>query len=127
MEIFKIVGVGILTCIIAIILKQIKPEFLIIVILSGGIIMFLMVLDKLKSILDYILTIFNKTNLDYSLFVSILKILGVGYITEFANNICIDSGHSSIGEKILIAGKVIILGLALPIFTSLLNIIIELL
>ena len=127
MEIFKIVGVGILTCIIAIILKQIKPEFLIIVILSGGIIMFLMVLDKLKSILDYILTIFNKTNLDYSLFVSILKILGVGYITEFANNICIDSGHSSIGEKILIAGKVIILGLALPILTSLLNIIIELL
>ena len=41
MEIFKIVGVGILTCIIAIILKQIKPEFLIIVILSGGIIIFL--------------------------------------------------------------------------------------
>lgn len=127
MEIFKIAGVGILTCIIAIILKQIKPEFLIIVILSGGIIMFLMVIDQLKSIIDYILTIFNKTNLDYGLFVSVLKILGVGYITEFANNICIDSGHSSIGEKILIAGKVIILGLALPIFTSLLNIIIELL
>ena len=127
MEILKIVGVGILTCIIAIILKQIKPEFFIVIILMGGTIIFLMMINKLKTIIDYLLTIFNKTNIDYNLFVSILKIVGVGYITEFANSICVDSGNSSIGEKILIAGKIIILGLSLPILSNLLNIIIELL
>ena len=61
------------------------------------------------------------------MFVSVLKIVGVGYITEFANSICVDSGNSSIGDKILIAGKIIILTLSLPILTNLLNIIIELL
>ena len=127
MEIFKVIGVGILTCIVAIILKQIKPEFFIIIILSGSIIIFLMIVNQLKFIFEYVLTIFNKTKLDYSLFVSVLKIVGVGFITEFANSICVDSGISGIGDKILIAGKIIILTLALPILTNLLNIIIELL
>lgn len=127
MEIFKIIGVGLLTCVISIIIKQIKPEFNIIILLCGGIIILFMVLDQLKSVFSYFLTIFAKTNIDYSLFVAVLKVLGVGYLTEFANSICVDSGSASIGEKILIAGKIIIFCLALPIVTNLIDLIIEML
>ncbi len=127
MEIFKIIGVGLLTCVLSIIIKQIKPEFNIIILLCGGIIILFMVLDQLKNVFDYFLTIFSKTNMDYSLFVSVLKVLGVGYLTEFANSICVDSGSASIGEKILIAGKIIIFCLALPIVTNLIDLIIEML
>jgi stage III sporulation protein AD len=66
-----------------------------------------------------------KTGIDKDLFSSILKIIGIGYITEFSANICVDSGSSSIGDKILLAGKVVILVLSLPIITSLINIIVE--
>jgi len=124
MEIFKIIGVGILTCIVCVIIKQIKPEFYIVVLLSGGIIIALLVLKQLQGVMNYILTLFNKTNLNYSYFSLILKILGVGYLTEFASSVCVDSGNSSIAEKILIGGKVIILCLALPIITNLLDLII---
>lgn len=127
MEIFKIIGVGLLICIISIIIKQIKPEFYLIILLAGGAIMVLMLAGEIKKIIDYFLTIFSKTNLELSLFSSILKILGVGYITEFASSICVDSGCSSIGDKITIAGKIIILYLSLPVITNLLNIIIDLL
>lgn len=127
MEFFKIIAIGILTCIVAIVVKQIKPEFYIIIVITGGIIMFLMVIEQLKTVLDYFLTIFTKVNLDYSLFVLIIKILGVGYLTEFAQSICIDTGNASIGEKILIGGKIIILCLALPIITNLLDMIFALL
>lgn len=127
MEIFKIISIGILTSIVALIVKQIKPEFYIVIVISGGIIMFLMLVEQLKNIINYFLTIFTKVNLDYSLFILIIKILGVGYLTEFAQSICVDSGNASIGEKILIGGKIIILWLALPIITSLLDMIIALL
>ena len=127
MDIFKIISIGILTCVVAMIIKQIKPEFYILVVISGGIVMFLMLIDQLKTIIDYFLTIFTKVYLDYSLFILIIKILGIGYLTEFAQGVCIDSGNSSIGEKILIGGKIIILCLALPIITNLLDMIIELL
>lgn len=127
MEIFKIIGVGLLICILSIIVKQVKPEFYLIILLAGGAIIMLMLASQIKSIIDYFLTIFSKTNLEMSMFSSILKILGVGYITEFASSICVDSGCNSIADKISIAGKFIILYLSLPIITNLLNIIINLL
>ena len=127
MEIFKIIGIGFLTCIVAIIIKQIRPEFYIVVVLSGTIIILFLIIDQLKIVFDYFLTIFNKTTLNYELFSSVLKIIGVGFLTEFANGVCIDTGNSSIGEKIVFAGKIVIVCLSLPIVSSLLNVIIEIL
>jgi len=127
MEIFKIVGIGLLTCVVATLIKQIRPEFYIVVILSGSVVILMMIVNELQVLFDYFLTIFGQTGLDYELFASILKILGVGYLTEFASGICVDSGNASIGDKIILAGKVLIVVLSLPIITSLLDIIIEIL
>lgn len=127
MEIFKIIGIGLLTCICALIIKQIRPEFYVVVVLIGSIVMLFMVIDELKTIFDYFLTIFNKTGLDLSMFSSVLKIVGVGYLIEFANGVCQDTGNGSIGDKIVLAGKILIICLSLPIITSLLNIILEIL
>jgi len=127
MEIFKIIGIGLLTSIIATLIKQIRPEFYIVVILSGSIVMLMMIVNQLQVLFNYFLTIFGQTGLDYKLFASILKILGVGYLSEFASGICVDSGNSSIGDKIILAGKVLIVVLSLPIITSLLDVIIEIL
>jgi len=127
MEIFKIIAIGILTCVVSIIIKQIKPEFQIVILLAGGIVILLMTVEKLREVIDYFMNFFAKTNIDYSFFSSIIKILGIGYLTEFASSLCVDSGNASIGDKIIFAGKIIILILALPIITSLLDIVIELL
>ncbi len=127
MEIFKIIGIGLLTSIVATLIKQIRPEFYIVVILSGSVVMLMMIVNQLKTLFDYFLSIFGRTGLDYELFASILNILGVGYLTEFASGICVDSGNASIGDKIVLSGKILIVLLSLPVITSLLNIIIEIL
>ncbi len=127
MDIFRIIGIGLLTCIAALIIKQIRPEFYIVVVIAGSIVILFMIIDELKTVFDYFLTIFNKTNLNYELWSNMLKIVGVGFLTEFASGICVDTGNASIGEKIVIAGKILILCLALPIISNLLNVIIEIL
>lgn len=127
MEIFKIVGVGLITCVAAILLKQLKPEISIIVALCGGLIVLSMVVDYLTDILSVFNSIINKTGLNVSLFGTILKIIGVGYIIEWTANICSDTGLSSLADKILLAGKVIIFVMALPILTNIIEIITQLL
>jgi stage III sporulation protein AD len=127
MEIFKIIGIGLLTCIVAVLVRQLRPEFYVVVVLAGGVVMLMMIVDELQNVFNYFLTIFGQTGLDYELFSSILKILGVGYLTEFASGICADSGNASIGDKIVLAGKILIVTLSLPIITSLLDVIIEIL
>ena len=123
MDIFKIIGVGIITAVTALIVRQIKPEVSVIITISGGIIMLLMLVQSLTTIFSAFNSIVEKSGLTSGLFSTILKIIGVGYITEFSANLCYDSGANSIADKILLAGKIVILVLAIPIVTNIIEII----
>ena len=125
MEIFKIIGIGLLTCFLSIIIKQIKPEFHLVVLLAGGVLILLMIVNQFTNIISYFTQLISKTNINSSIFVTILKVLGVAYLTEFAVGICQDTNNSSIADKIALAGKILILCLSMPIITNLLNLIIE--
>ena len=52
MELFKIIGIGLLTCFLAMIIKQIKPEFYLVVLLSGGAIIILMLFNQFSNVIN---------------------------------------------------------------------------
>ena len=125
MELIKIIGVELITSIAILVVKQVKPEIAIVITITGSLVMLLMLVEMLSSITGVFDILVNKTGIDKELFTSILKIIGIGYITEFSSNICIDSGNTTISDKILLAGKITILVLALPIITALVDIIVS--
>lgn len=57
---------------------------------------------------------------------TILKIIGIAYIAEFASQISKDAGQGSIASKIELGGKILILTMAIPILTVLIETIIQL-
>lgn len=123
MDIFKILAIAVLTCVASLIVKQVKPDFASLVTLAGGVVILLLLINYIASILDVFRGLVDKANLSPSLFSSILKIIGIGYLTEFTANLCQDTGNSSLASKVGLAGKIIILFLALPIITNLLEVI----
>lgn len=123
MDIFKIIGVGLITSITVLIVKQVKPEVAVVIGMAGGIVMILMIIDSLTSIVSSFTSILQGSGLSGGVFSVILKIIGIGYITEFSANLCIDAGSSSIADKILLAGKVIILVISMPIISKIIEII----
>ncbi|MBR5012959.1 MAG: stage III sporulation protein AD [Clostridia bacterium] len=123
MDIFKILAIAILTCIASLIVKQVKPDFASLVTLAGGVVILLLLIGYISSILDVFKGLIDKANLSPTLFSSILKIIGIGYLTEFTANLCSDTGNSSLASKVGLAGKIIILFLSLPIITNLLEVI----
>lgn len=127
MEILKIVGVALLTCISAILLKQLKPEISLLVSVCGGIVILFMCVNYLTDVVEIFNFLVEKTGLNASLFGLVLKIIGVGYISEFTSNICIDSGQSSLSDKVLLAGKIIIFVMSIPILKTIIEIIMEIL
>lgn len=56
-------------------------------------------------------------------FVLLFKIIGITYITEFCSDICKDAGYSTIAGQISMAGKLTVLGISMPIITTLLELI----
>ncbi len=57
---------------------------------------------------------------------TILKIIGIAYIAEFASQITKDAGQGALASKIELGGKVLILAMAVPILTVLIETIINL-
>lgn len=123
MEVFRIIGVGLVTALTVLIVKQIKPDIAVVLGMAGGIIMILMLVDSLTNIVASFSSILKKSGLTTGIFSTVLKIIGVGYITEFSANLCADSGSSSIADKVLLAGKIIILVISMPIISNIIEII----
>lgn len=57
---------------------------------------------------------------------TILKVIGIAYIAEFTAQISKDAGFGSMAAKVELAGKIIILAMAVPILTALVETIIGL-
>lgn len=58
---------------------------------------------------------------------TILKIIGIAYIAEFGAQISKDAGQGAIASKIELGGKILILAMAIPILTALIETILGLL
>lgn len=127
MDLFKIIGISFATLIASLVVKQYKPEISAVIAMAGGVVVIGITVNAIVNVLDMFNVLVSKSGLDGVLFGSILKIIGIGYLAEFSASICNDAGSSSMGDKILFAGKIIILSMSLPIITSVINIITELL
>ena len=127
MEIFQIAGIGIIATILIIILKQTRPEFTLLVSIVTGVIIFAYLLPKLSYVIDTISSLSSRVNVDISYFDTLIKIIGITYIGEFASQICRDAGQDAIAMKVELGGKVIIMVLAIPVLLALLDLIIKIL
>ncbi len=118
MEIIKIIGIGLLTLIITIILKENKKEYAIYSVLIGGTIIILYSMGTIKTIVDFAKSL--SVNLKYNnMFITlILKITGIAILTEYAVSICKDSGENAIANKIDFGSKIIVISLSIPIISS---------
>lgn len=127
MDIIKIIGIGLVAVIIIVILKQYRPEFAMYVSIGAGILIFALIATKLSGIIDVLKSIANKSSINSKFLVLLIKITGIAILTEFTVSLCKDSGESAIANKADLGGKVIIMSMAIPIMSSLLETIINIL
>ncbi|QNU65516.1 stage III sporulation protein AD [Ruminiclostridium herbifermentans] len=126
MDILQIVCVGIIAVVLSSIIKKQRPELALQLGIATGILIFIVVIVKLSAVIDFLQSFSKKANIDYTYINILLKIVGIAYIAEFGAEVCKDAGESSIASKIELAGKVTIVILAVPIISSLLDLVIKL-
>ena len=125
MEIFQIVGLGLIAVIMSAILKKYKPEISLQVAIIVGVIIFALMASKLSVVLGLLSDITHKINIEFIYLITILKIIGIAYITEFGSEICKDAGEGTIALKLEFAGKILIVVLAAPIIYALLDLVVK--
>lgn len=126
-EIMNIVGLALVVTVFAVLLREERPEMALLLVLGFGVLVFIMVLGKMGAIISLFRDLAHKAEVDELYLVTLLKILGIAYIAEFGAQICRDAGEGTIASKIEMVGKILILLLALPIFTAVLEVVVRLL
>jgi len=122
MDIVKVILVALIGVLAIVILRSVKPEFAMLAGIASGVIILLMIMGELTDIFDQFKGVSESgASGGSSIFSAILKIVGIGYLTEYASSICEDYGSQSISKKVQLAGKVSIFALAIPIFVNIVS------
>ncbi|PYG86812.1 stage III sporulation protein AD [Ruminiclostridium sufflavum DSM 19573] len=126
MDILQIVCIGIIAVVLSSTIKKQRPEIALQLSIATGLIIFIVVIVKLSAVIDFLQAFSRKASIDSTYINILLKIVGIAYIAEFGAEVCKDAGESSIASKIELAGKVTIVILAVPIISSLLDLVVKL-
>lgn len=122
----KIIGLALVATFLALIIKEQKPNFAFLLIVFVGCTIFLFLVDKIYEIIHMLEKLAVNANVNLVYVETILKIIGIAYIAEFASQITKDAGQGAIASKIELAGKILILAMAIPILTVMIETIIKL-
>lgn len=126
MEIAQIIGLALITTIFLLILRQEKPVMAVLLSLVFAVVIFSSMLGKLASIIEVMEELTRRAGINNFFLGTILKIMGVAYLGEFAAVICQDAGEKAVAQKVEFAAKIIIAVMALPILVAILESLLEL-
>ena len=126
MDFFKIALLALLSLAGIVVVRQLKPEFAMPLTIGVSVVLLLMICDALYDVVRTFYDFADQANVDGEAIACVVKVVGIGYLAEFSNNVCIDANCKSVGDKVLLASKIAILFCALPIVEKLFSTIVNL-
>ena len=83
--------------------------------------------EYLQPVIDFMIRLQSLGKLDPELLQTVLRSVGIAMLSEITSLICIDAGNASMGKVLQFLGCAVILGISVPIFSSLISLIEEIL
>lgn len=117
----RIAMLGIAGILMALQLKSLKSEYAVYLCLGVSLLIFFSVVEKLQIIVDGLKVIQSYLPLNAGYIQTLMKIVGITYIAEFASDLCKDAGYQTVAGQIQIFGKLTVLTVSIPILTALLD------
>ena len=115
MEIAKVALIGIIGVLLAIQFKSQKAEYSLYIGFAVSLIIFAYAVQLLQVILGRIEVLQNFLEGSGVYLGTLLKVVGITYLCEFAAGVCKDAGYSSISGQIEVFGKLTVLFAGMPI------------
>ncbi|GGE10287.1 stage III sporulation protein AD [Marinithermofilum abyssi] len=127
MDIIQVVGLGLVATFLILVVKEQKPVFAFLLATVTGVIIFLSLVGKISDVVGVLTRLADQAKVNTMFLETILKIIGIAYIAEFGAQVTRDAGQGSIASKIELAGKILIMVMAIPIITVIIETIVQIL
>jgi len=127
LEIIQVVGLGLVATFLILVIKEQKPVFAFLLATFTGVVIFLSLVGKIADVIGLLTKLAQEARVNSTFLETVLKIIGIAYIAEFGAQVTRDAGQGSIASKIELAGKVLIMVMAIPIITMMIETVVEIL
>lgn len=116
MEVFGLCIVGVLTAVMALLLRRQSPQTALLLSIGAGSLIILSVLKNILLTTDSINSLLTAAGVSSDYIMILFKVLGICFLTEFTCDTVTEAGMLSLATNISFAGKVAVLAAALPLF-----------
>ncbi len=121
MTVITIGIVGMTAVLLAVQMKNTRPEYGTYLAMAAGCFIFFYGASKMESILDAMGRLQDLIQIDPVYLGTLIKMTGITYIAEFSSGICKDAGYGAVGTQIEIFGKLSMLAVSMPIVLALME------
>ena len=121
MDIYAVIGVGIVGAALAVLLAQHRKEYALMVSLAAGAVILLSAARGAYGVTGEMERYIAAAGIDREWLENLFKCLGICIVSQFAADTCRDSGQGAIASKVELAGKVAAAAAALPLFRELIG------
>ncbi len=121
----KIIALALICAILIVYLRSINSELALTATICAGLILTYSILEYLLQAFQVLQKIVDMTGVDKSLYKVLIKIIALGYVTEFSAGIIEDFGLKSLSNKLLFGGKVVILCVSMPILYAVIELVVK--
>lgn len=118
MDILKIALAGIVSVLLYVLIKQLKPEYAPLTAIGAACIILVAITDTLLDATGSLEEMLVLSGLEKQNVSLLIKALGICIVTQFASDICRENLASSIATAVELAGRLGMLMLALPMIET---------
>lgn len=123
MDIISLCVLGIFAVLGSLALRKYNGEISALIIISAVVLMCLIALPVLSQLFGSVTDLMSAANIKNEYISILIKSLGICYITQISVDICKENGSQSVASQLEIAGKLIILLLAIPVYSDMIALI----
>ena len=121
MDVMKMAGLSVFAAVAAVILRRLRPEMGMAVSLAAGIMLLALATPLLSEVVGVLSALAKQGGVGDTYLQQLLKIAGISLLTDFAAQTCRDAGEDGLAMKTELAGRVMLISLALPAMRTLLT------
>ena len=121
MEYMKIVALALCGAVCALVLRRLRPEASSVLVIAAGVLALLLALPSLSELLGGLSALEESGGVSGIYMTQLMKVAGISLLMDFAAQTCRDAGEESLAMKTELAGRIMLLSLALPFMQSLLS------
>ena len=123
MDIIKISLLGVCGVILGFLMKGTKPEYACFITVGIGLVIMGLAVGKIYYLFESLGKIQETLPVDTEYISTLVIMIGITYIGQFASGICKDAGYQNIAVQIEIFTKLTILAIGMPVLLALLELI----